>query len=103
MGAAKRRGTLENRIAQTVDKSRRDKHRATRFVHLCRLISPRATRESIIACGRNRGFIITEGMGLPQVRFSQQGKKVLPYLMMVGASLFTVPAVGYSLLRKGFR
>lgn len=82
MGAAKRRGSLNDRIEQATKEKSLAIKKGKRFVHLFRFISPRATRDSIIACGKNRGLVITNDMGLPPIKYKERDSALLPYLMM---------------------
>jgi hypothetical protein len=81
MGQAKRRGTEEERIAQALEKEIKNKKKARRFFHLCRFVSPRATRQSIISCGRNRGFEATSTDDLPLKKYKETSV-LLPYIAM---------------------
>lgn len=99
MGQAKRNGIKEERIAQAIERNEKHQKRARRFFHLCRFISPNATRESIIACGYNRGFTALESE-LPARR------KRMIQADLAYASIFAMAGLfndGYSLPKKGFR
>ena len=89
MGEANRRSKQkEVRVAQAIEREDKKRKRAFRFVHLYRFIQPKASRDSIISCGRNRGFVITSDMEIPPVEY-KDAIKILPLIGMLGAAGFS--------------
>lgn len=86
MGQANRNGTEEQRIAKAIGKESKHQKKARRFFHLCRFISPHATRESLISCGRNRGFKAIYEDHLPSSPRSKQ-TQVSPSAFIFGMML----------------